>query len=77
MELETRQPDPLKCCAKEKEFLTIFKKNNFFDPQILQMKNKGSSLRALSKFLKDRHFGSWAVDRHQKNKKPLQSKWFY
>jgi len=28
----------LKCCAKEKEFLTIFKKNNFFELYILQIK---------------------------------------
>jgi len=36
--IETRQFYLLKCCAKEKEFLTIFKKNNFFELYILQIK---------------------------------------
>jgi len=53
MELKPRQPHLLKCCAKEKEFLTIYKKNNFFDLQILKMKIKSSSLRALVKLLKN------------------------
>jgi len=35
--IETRQSYLLKCCAKEKEFLTIFKKTIFFELYILKI----------------------------------------
>ncbi len=59
--IETRQSQLLKCCAKEKEFLTICKKNNLFGLNILKIKNKSSSLRALSNFCQ--------LDSYQGNKK--------
>jgi hypothetical protein len=47
--IETRQSQLLKCCAKEKEFLTIFKKNNFFGA--LYFKNKNLRLLKGSAFV--------------------------
>jgi len=60
----------LKCCAKEKEFLTIFKKNNLFDRHFFENKKQKPFFKSFIK-LSD----NWSCLK-SRNKKPLQLKWF-